>query len=128
VSFLRAAFEEYEESLGQVKLGQEVRIHLLAYPDLTLMGKVTLIEPNLDPVSRTVKVWIRTDNPQNLLKPDMFAHIGIILRRNDSAPRYRMIESTPDFLMKAQKAINYIVDDLPECCRSGFSETLIPYL
>lgn len=31
--------------------------------------------------------------------------------------RYHMVESAPDFLTKAQKAINYIVEDLPECCR-----------
>lgn len=37
-------------------------------------------------------------------------------------PRYHMVESTTDFLTKAQKAINHIVDDLPECCRAGFSE------
>jgi len=36
-------------------------------------------------------------------------------------PRYRMMESTPNFLTKAQKVINHIIDDLPECCRSGFS-------
>jgi multidrug efflux pump subunit AcrA (membrane-fusion protein) len=86
----------YEESLGQVKLGQEANIHLLAYPDLALNGKVTLIEPNLDPLSRTVKIWIQTDNTQNLLKPDMFAHIGIILRKNDSAlaiPNSAIIEA-----------------------------------
>lgn len=86
----------YEESLGKIKLGQEARIHLLAYPDLTLVGEVTLIEPNLDPLSRTVKVWIQTDNPQNLLKPDMFARIGIVLNKNDSAlavPNNAIIEA-----------------------------------
>jgi multidrug efflux pump subunit AcrA (membrane-fusion protein) len=86
----------YEESLGQVKLGQEARFRLLAYPDLTLIGKVTLIEPNLDPQSRTVRIWMQTDNPQNLLKPDMFARIGIVLRKNDSAlsvPNNAIIEA-----------------------------------
>lgn len=33
-----------------------------------------------------------------------------------SHPRYRMIESTPDFLVKAQKAISYIIEDMPACC------------
>ncbi len=31
-------------------------------------------------------------------------------------PRYRMVESTPDFLVKAQKAISYIITDMPGCC------------
>lgn len=75
----------YEEDLGKVKTGQEARVHLLAYPGDVMTGKVTLIEPDLDPLSRTVKVWVRLDNPQNLLKPHMFARIGIVLKKNDAA-------------------------------------------
>jgi cobalt-zinc-cadmium efflux system membrane fusion protein len=75
----------YEEDLGKVKLGQEARIRLLAYPEEALTGKVTLIEPNLDPASRTVKVWIQLPNPQGLLKPNMFATVSVVLRSNDAA-------------------------------------------
>lgn len=31
-------------------------------------------------------------------------------------PRYRMIESTPDFLDKAQSALVYLMEDMPACC------------
>ncbi|MGZ9108745.1 MAG: ATP/GTP-binding protein [Micavibrio sp.] len=31
-------------------------------------------------------------------------------------PRYRTIESTPDFLVKAEKALRHIIEDMPECC------------
>jgi predicted ATPase len=31
-------------------------------------------------------------------------------------PRYRTVESTPDFLAKAHKALEYIVKDMPRCC------------
>jgi cobalt-zinc-cadmium efflux system membrane fusion protein len=75
----------YEEDLGKVKPGQEARIRLLAYPDEALTGKVTLIEPNLDQASRTVKVWIQLPNPQGLLKPNMFAAVSVVLRSNDAA-------------------------------------------
>jgi multidrug efflux pump subunit AcrA (membrane-fusion protein) len=75
----------YEEDLGKVKPGQDARIQLLAYPEQVLTGKVTRIEPNLDQASRTVKVWIRLANPQGLLKPNMFATVGVVLRSDDAA-------------------------------------------
>lgn len=75
----------YEEDLGKIKLGQEARIRLLAYPDKMFTGKVTLIEPNLDQASRTVKVWIELANPQGLLKPNMFASVSVVLHSDDAA-------------------------------------------
>jgi membrane fusion protein, heavy metal efflux system len=75
----------YEEDLGQVQLGQEAHIKFLSYPQKVFSGKVILIEPNLDPSSRTVKVWIELANPGGLLKPNMFATASLILNRNDSA-------------------------------------------
>jgi cobalt-zinc-cadmium efflux system membrane fusion protein len=75
----------YEEDIEKVKVGQTANIHLLSYPDKIFQGQVTLIEPNLDPVSRTTKVWIVLDNSQGLLKPDMFARINVILKKIESA-------------------------------------------
>lgn len=75
----------YEEDLAQVKVGQDASVRLLAYPAQAFAGKVTLIEPNLDPLSRTVKLWVQLDNPQGLLKPNMFARIAVVLRQNEAA-------------------------------------------
>lgn len=60
----------YEEDLGKVKVGQEVNVHVLSYPKQTFPGLVTLIEPNLDPLTRTVNVRITLDNKERLLKPE----------------------------------------------------------
>lgn len=35
-------------------------------------------------------------------------------------PRYHQIKSTPEFLDKAHTAMEYIINDLPECCRKSF--------
>jgi membrane fusion protein, heavy metal efflux system len=75
----------YEEDLGQVQLGQEAHVRVLSYPQKVFTGKVSLIEPNLDPSSRTVKVWIELANPDGLLKPNMFATASLVLKRDDSA-------------------------------------------
>ena len=75
----------YEEDLGRIKGGQEARVRLLAYPEQLFAAKVTLMEPNLDPLSRSVKVWVQLDNPQDLMKPNMFARIGVVLQKDDAA-------------------------------------------
>lgn len=75
----------YEEDLGKIKLGQVVNIHALSYPKQSFPGKVILIEPNLDPLTRTVNVRISLSNPENLLKPGMFVRANVILSRNDAA-------------------------------------------
>ncbi|CCD08930.1 Chemiosmotic efflux system C protein B [Legionella pneumophila subsp. pneumophila] len=75
----------YEEDLGKVKVGQEVTIHALSYPKQTFPGQVTLIEPNLDPLTRTVNVRITLDNKEGLLKTGMFVRANVILARNEAA-------------------------------------------
>jgi len=75
----------YEEDLGKIKLGQKSRIHLLSYPRQVLTGKITFISPQLNPLNRTVDVWIRLSNPQRIMKPNMFARASVILHRNNVA-------------------------------------------
>ena len=75
----------YEEDLAVVSVGQAARVHPLAYPDKTFTGKVTLISPDLDPETRTVSVWIEVDNPNGLLRPDMFATASVVVKRDEGA-------------------------------------------
>jgi len=75
----------YEEDLGKVKVGQEVNVHVLSYPKQTFPGQVTLIEPNLDPLTRTVNVRITLDNKEGLPKPGMFVRANVILTHNKAA-------------------------------------------
>ncbi|HBP6852686.1 TPA: efflux RND transporter periplasmic adaptor subunit [Legionella pneumophila] len=75
----------YEEDLGKVKVGQEVNVHVLSYPKQTFPGQVTLIEPNLHPLTRTVNVRITLDNKEGLLKPGMFVRANVILTHNKAA-------------------------------------------
>ena len=72
----------YEEDIGKVKRGQTANINVLSYPGRIFTGKVILIEPNLDSVTRTVKVQLALNNPQGLLKPNMSAQANIVLEEN----------------------------------------------
>lgn len=97
----------YEEDLGKVALGQKARVRMLSYPDKVFAGKITLVGPSLDPQSRTVDVWIALDNPDGLLKPNLFARASVVLKQNLAAlavPTAAIIEANGEkFVFVRQK-------------------------
>lgn len=62
----------YENQIPLLQLGQQAKIHINAYPDKTLTGRISDIGPVLDPSIRTAKVRIEVPNP-GFLKLGMFA-------------------------------------------------------
>ncbi len=72
----------YEEDLAKVRQGQEAVVRFLSYPGRVFAGRVTLVGPTLDPASRTVEVWVQLANPNGLFKPNMFASVGLLLRKS----------------------------------------------
>jgi cobalt-zinc-cadmium efflux system membrane fusion protein len=61
----------YENDIPKIALGQTAQIHVNAYPDRVLTGRVSDIGPVLDPSIRTAKVRIEIPNP-GILKLGMF--------------------------------------------------------
>ena len=82
---MRVVGRVYEEDLEKVHVGQKAYVKLLAYPDKTLTGAVSLVGPTLDPQTRTVPIWIVLDNKQGLLKPNLFARADIVLQDSKAA-------------------------------------------
>lgn len=62
----------YENDIPRIALGQPAQLHLTAYPDKVLTGRVSDIGPVLDPNIRTAKVRLEIPNPGNILKLGMF--------------------------------------------------------
>jgi len=61
----------YENDLAKLQLGQEAKLHINAYPDKQLTGRISDIGPVLDPAIRTAKVRLEVPNP-GILKLGMF--------------------------------------------------------
>jgi cobalt-zinc-cadmium efflux system membrane fusion protein len=61
----------YENNMAQVHLGEYADIHLAAYPDRVLKGRIGNILPVIDPVIRTAKVRLEVENP-GLMRLGMF--------------------------------------------------------
>jgi cobalt-zinc-cadmium efflux system membrane fusion protein len=66
-----------EADAGKVRLGDEMNVRVLAYPDRVFHAKVTFIAPAVDPTTRRLAVRAEIANADRLLKPEMFADFGI---------------------------------------------------
>jgi len=67
----------YEHQIDWLSVGQSTEIRVPAYPGRIWEGTVQYIYPDLDPKSRTLKVRLAFDNPDGLLKANMFAEVVI---------------------------------------------------
>ena len=67
----------FEQDLGLIRPGQEASIAMTAYPDRRFAGKVTFVYPTLNAATRTARVRIEIPNPEQLLKPDMYATVEV---------------------------------------------------
>lgn len=72
----------HEEDLPKVAIGQVARIKVASYPDKVLIGRISDIEPILDPSIRTAKVRVELRNP-GFLKVGMFTTATIESLRKD---------------------------------------------
>ena len=72
LSYVWIICDVYENDLDAVRIGQYADIHLNAYPNEVLKGRVDNILPVLDPNIRTAKVRLEVKNP-GMLRIGMFA-------------------------------------------------------
>jgi membrane fusion protein (multidrug efflux system) len=66
-----------QDKLGEIKTGQAVVLSLDSFPDHPFLGEVTAISPKLDPATRNAQVEASVPNPEELLKPGMFARVAV---------------------------------------------------
>jgi Cu(I)/Ag(I) efflux system membrane fusion protein len=69
--------EVYEKDIPFLQVGQKVDATVEAYPQRTFTGKLALVYPELQTATRTNRVRIELGNPQQELRPGMFAAVRI---------------------------------------------------
>jgi len=65
----------YENEIALLKHGQKVQVTLSAFPTKKFDGQISVITPSIDPVKRTAKVRIDIPNPNDELRPGMYANV-----------------------------------------------------
>lgn len=64
--------EAYESDINKLRYGQRVEFTSEAFPGEIFSGRISFIDPVLDPATRTVNVRVDASNPHGKLKPGMF--------------------------------------------------------
>jgi len=96
--------EVYERQADWVKVDQPAEVRLTYRPGQVWQGQVEYIYPSLDPKTRTLKVRLRFDNPEEALKPNMYANVRIF-----GGPRENIIVVPLEALIRTGRAERVII-------------------
>jgi membrane fusion protein, copper/silver efflux system len=67
----------YENEMGLLRAGQKLDITFPAFPGKKFEGQIGAIDRRLDAMKRTTRVRIDLDNPDDQLRPGMFANVEL---------------------------------------------------
>jgi len=67
-----------QQDLARLQTGLTVHVTMDAYPGKVFTGELTAINPDLDPVTRSVRVQATFANQDQLLRPGMFARMEVV--------------------------------------------------
>ena len=70
-------FDAYEKDLPFIRKGDDIEFTVAAFPSKSFISKVSYIDPVMDAKKRILKIRTEVNNPDYLLKPEMFA-TGIV--------------------------------------------------
>src|SRR5262249_36080896 len=66
----------YEKDLATVRVGSGANVASDAYPGQVFRGRVTYVDPKIDPATRTAQVRIELANPRQMFKIGMFVNVA----------------------------------------------------
>lgn len=79
---IEVEFHVPERDSSRVRLGQPIEVRVAPYPDRTFNAIVSIVSPTIDPKTRTLRVKGLMANPDDALRPGLFARVdlGIAMR------------------------------------------------
>lgn len=86
----------FPQQAALLRAGQEAEVRSADAPGKVWRGKVDYLYPEIDPVTRTLKARLRFDNPDEILKPNMYAEVSIAAgeaREALTVPREAVIQT-----------------------------------
>jgi RND family efflux transporter MFP subunit len=76
----------YDKDFSRVRIGSAVTVTTAAYPDRALKGRVSYIDPQVSPDTRTAKVRVEVPNTRNELRLGMLAEVSVQVSGQASGP------------------------------------------
>jgi len=85
IAELKVTFSAPERYLSKLKPGASVDVTTTAYGDYALEGHIDVVDPVLDPATRTARIIARVKNPGGKFRPGMSANISAVLSERMNA-------------------------------------------
>jgi Cu(I)/Ag(I) efflux system membrane fusion protein len=106
LSHMWVMFEAYESDLPWISMNDRVNFTVQSLPGETFQGKVTYIDPFIDPQTRVASIRVEVSNSQGRLKPEMFAN-GVITSRLAGQGKDLMVPKTA-VLWTGKRSVVYV--------------------
>jgi Cu(I)/Ag(I) efflux system membrane fusion protein len=94
----------FERQSAWVSPGQPAEVRLSYLPGRVWQGQVEFVYPTIDPKTRTLQARLRFDNPDEALKPNMYATVNIY-----AGPKKDVLSIPREALIKTGKVQRVII-------------------
>jgi membrane fusion protein (multidrug efflux system) len=68
-----------QQKISSIGVGDEVRIKTDGEEGQSLTGRITAINPDVNPVTRNISVQATVSNPEKVVRPGMYARVEVVL-------------------------------------------------
>jgi membrane fusion protein, multidrug efflux system len=85
IGVIKVTFSVPERYLGRLRRGAAVNLSAPAYPGYTLVGAIDVLDPVLDPQTRSSRVIARVQNPGGRFRPGMSVDVSAVLSSRPEA-------------------------------------------
>jgi RND family efflux transporter MFP subunit len=76
----------YERDFARVRVGNEATVTTTAYPGLALRGRISYIDPQVNPETRTARIRVEVPNRRGELRLGMYADVAVTAATGASVP------------------------------------------
>jgi len=74
---IKVEVQVLEAEIGYLTAGRRATVRFAAFPAESFSGRISTINPVVDPDSRTARVTVLLSNPQGRIKPGMYARVSL---------------------------------------------------
>ncbi len=105
---LWVVFDAYESDLPKINLGDWIEFTTPAVPNKTFKGKISFIDPVINPKTRAARVRVDINNSKNLLKPEMFVDGTLQTNLNQNDQNTQLIIPKTAILWTGERSVVYV--------------------
>ncbi len=99
-------FDAYETDLPWISINDKIDFSIEAMPSKKFSGKVSYIDPVINPKTRVAQVRVITNNPKQALKPEMFVTGALISQK--AASKDELLIPKTSILWTGKRAVVYV--------------------